>query len=348
MEYIGLENFRNHTLLSVNIKSNAKIIGFIGQNGCGKTNILEALSLIDGSRGLKKANISTMQNNNAHDGFKIHLEIDGDKITLQNIGGKKVFFLNGVKQKTFYEISQIVATIWSCPELEYLFFSSESTKRDFFDKMTFSFFNNHYKLLLEAEKLIKERLRILTSDSNYDKTLDFVESELSSKISQIIINRFACINAIQKDLDEILITQEFLHFKSSQDIPEYSLLNDIVVKKLLESRIKDKFSESTSFSHQKIKTHVVFNSKDFVDFSSGQAKFVLIKICFAFAKSIKKLNKNINILFLLDDFFAKLDVKSSKHLLEMLERWNDGHVVITSTGNLSTKEDDNVYHVIYL
>ncbi len=52
---LTLKNFRNHIDLSLNISESSLLI--YGDNGCGKTNILEAISLLNQGKGLRKSNI---------------------------------------------------------------------------------------------------------------------------------------------------------------------------------------------------------------------------------------------------------------------------------------------------
>ena len=52
---ISLKNFRNHKNLNLNLNNSSILI--YGGNGSGKTNILEAISLLNQGKGLRKANI---------------------------------------------------------------------------------------------------------------------------------------------------------------------------------------------------------------------------------------------------------------------------------------------------
>ena len=55
IQRLTLKNFRNHGILNLNLKNSSILI--YGENGCGKTNILEAISLLSQGKGLRKANI---------------------------------------------------------------------------------------------------------------------------------------------------------------------------------------------------------------------------------------------------------------------------------------------------
>ena len=57
---VSLKNFRNHTNLNLNLKNFSILI--YGDNGSGKTNILEAISLLNQGKGLRKANTENFLN----------------------------------------------------------------------------------------------------------------------------------------------------------------------------------------------------------------------------------------------------------------------------------------------
>jgi len=348
MEYIGIENFRSHEKVSFGFDG-AKIVAFLGKNGIGKTNILEAISIIDGSKGLRGAKINEMKNSSAAE-FKICVDINGDRIILESLKSRKNFFLNGSKLSTFFEISQRVNTIWTTPELEYLFFSSQKTRRDFFDKITFCFFNNHYSLLTKCSDLLSQRLKILTENiQNGFLALNEIENQIAILIEKILNNRLGAIKSVNDKID--ILQCDFGSFKILPSV-KY-LLEGFDVEKiskiLFDKRKADSFSGINTFSHNKINIDIVFeNNLDGSQLSNGQQKFVLINICLAFAKSLRSAFPERFILLLLDDFLSKLDYKNSQNLLSILENWSEGQVFITSTSGLSAKEDDMRYKIFHL
>ena len=55
LEALSLKNFRNHNNLNL-ITSKSSLLIY-GDNGCGKTNVLEAISLLSQGRGFRKAKV---------------------------------------------------------------------------------------------------------------------------------------------------------------------------------------------------------------------------------------------------------------------------------------------------
>ena len=363
IEYIGIENFRNHKEIRFDI-DNAKIIVFCGRNGIGKTNLLEAISIIDGSKGLKGSKINELKQINElksnlnQQEFKICIDVNGNRIILESIKSRKKFKLNRTSIPTFYEVTEIINTIWTSPDLEYLFFSSQKTRRDFFDKLTFCFFKNHYKLLNDCDDLLSQRLKILVENiSDGFKVIDNIELEIAKLIYQIVNNRINAISMINNNIDKT--ENEISKFSISclikyleLDIFKNNSLDNTIAKisSLLKSqRLTDAATKQNSFSHNKFTINMNFeNNNDFNLMSSGQIKFVLISICFAFAKTMKQNFPKRTIILLLDDFMSKLDYKNSQILLAKLEQWDYGQVFITSTSGLSIKQDNLLYKIFNL
>ena len=77
IEKLSLKNFRNHENLNLNLENTSILI--YGGNGCGKTNILEAISLLSQGKGLRKANIENFLNQCFYNSLLIALLISSLK-----------------------------------------------------------------------------------------------------------------------------------------------------------------------------------------------------------------------------------------------------------------------------
>ena len=362
IEYIGIENFRNHKQQSFDLqtaKSLANIIGFVGKNGVGKTNILEAISMIDGSKGIRSAKVEEIKNKDTKLDFKILIDINGDRVLLEGVKARKKFTLNGSPLKSFFEVSQMISTIWVSSELEYLFAHSQSTRRDFFDKITFCFFNNHYALLAKAQTLASERLNALLQINDESgfipqsllPSIEYIEGKLSDTILEITQNRISLTSYINLYLANnnttylASVKQVLKYFEGQGSITKQSI-KDIFVK----NRLKDKFSKQTNFSHLKVTTSLCIKGKnvELNEFSAGEIKFILTELCFAFAASLKQIEPARNIILLLDDLFAKLDAKNLSLIIKYIEDWHFGQVFFSSTSPIPQKEDDPRYKMFVL
>ena len=148
---ISLKNFRNHKNLNLNLKNSSILI--YGGNGSGKTNILEAISLLNQGKGLRKANIENFlnqENFNDNDNKTWGVNVDfvspngkfnigtGLKKTLSN--KSRIAKINS-DQKPLSALGKVVNISWITPQMCILFQTSMNDKRRFIDRLTLSIDN---------------------------------------------------------------------------------------------------------------------------------------------------------------------------------------------------------------
>ena len=175
MSYISsirLNNFRNLGNQEVNLSNLANV--FIGPNGAGKTNLIESVSLISPGRGLKKEILNKISNFNSKDPWVIHLKYNKKNMPVLEIActyevsktgsNTKRILINGNKEKKIFEQESIPNLIWFTPDMERLFNGSPSLRRNFIDRIVFSFdkkilieLNSYTKLLKERKKNIRDK-----------------------------------------------------------------------------------------------------------------------------------------------------------------------------------------------
>ena len=141
---INLINFRNFSNLNLSFDKKLNIL--FGNNGCGKTNILEGISLIAKGKGIRNSNIINLIKKK-EDNFLIknNLEIKYNnfnvEITTENKNDKfkKIVKINDDLSKDFLDfLNQSVSFIIFLPEMERLFQASPSYRRNFIDRLIFS------------------------------------------------------------------------------------------------------------------------------------------------------------------------------------------------------------------
>ena len=176
---IHLHNFRNFTNYKISFEKKINVL--IGENGCGKTNILEAISLLCQGKGLRKANIENFliqeeTFNDQHKVWGINVDFIGPNGKF-NIGTG----LNKTSSKNsriarvnsdyapLNSLGKILNLSWITPQLCILFLSSMSEKRSFIDRLTSSIDNLHLNRVYRYEKLLRQRNKILMK-SNFDHT----------------------------------------------------------------------------------------------------------------------------------------------------------------------------------
>ena len=152
---IQLENYRNFNNYFINFNKSCNII--FGDNGSGKTNILESISLFERGRGFRKEKINNLINNKSLDRiFKIkskfvHNDNEIDLAITNNIYGdrfKKKLSINGsdsIESIEYFE--NLFSIICFLPEMERLFLSAPSVRRNFMDKLIYGVDRNYLTIL---------------------------------------------------------------------------------------------------------------------------------------------------------------------------------------------------------
>ena len=339
---ISLKNFRNHRNLNLNLNNTSILI--YGGNGCGKTNILEAISLLNQGKGLRKANMEYFlnqekKNDNATKTWGINVDFVGPNGKF-NIGtGLKK---NGYNKSRIAKVNsnyiplstlgEILNISWITPQLCALILSNMSEKRRFIDRLTMSIDSLHLNRVYKYDKLFRQRNKILMQP-NSDKTwLDTIESQISELSISIIARRL--------DLLEELENLYNIELKNNQ-LTEHFPSVDIIIKGKIEKLLKEKPSVEVedyikselrksrsdyelSVSGPNNSTIEIFNridNKNLDTSSTGEQKLILISIILSHARL---LNDKFNMapILLLDDIIEHLDKKHRLALFLEVSRHN--------------------------
>ena len=212
MIFIRLNDFRSYEgAHAYYIPDQVRIIILDGNNGIGKTNFLEAVSLMDGSKGLRGASWSEMIHNSKNS-WKIELV---DQKQQFNISLK---FCPITKQRRIYQhgiaitpgqLRQEISIICLNDNFVHLFEQSPTEQRRFFDKMMLNLLPQHTSALNNYIEWHQQRMDILNKLqfaknssqgflSNMNQQLDFIEERLSFYVPPLLRARDQYTKALNK------------------------------------------------------------------------------------------------------------------------------------------------------
>ena len=263
IERLVLNNYRNHKFLNLDI--NKDIIVIYGQNGSGKTNILESISLFDSSNGLRNARFSEIIKEDIKgplELFGVNMSIFSEHLTSQLGLGlkrdfnnlKKVFSVNGKRTDTFF-LKNLFNVFWIVPRMTYLFQNSPEERRNFIDLMISSVDTSHRKKLLIYEKYKQERIKILKNrfNPNNKEWLDIIEKKMASVGIMLCDSRRSFLKNINANFQKINSNMPKLKVEFSGKL-DVALLNqpaleveEFFCKNLQEYRKKDSLTGRTNF-----------------------------------------------------------------------------------------------------
>ena len=326
---IEFTNFRNFKKYKVIFNKNLNIL--FGYNGSGKTNILEGISLLAKGRGIRNENITNLIKNK-EENFKIKniLEINKNYFDIEihshklNDKYKKIIKINDDLSKDSLEfLNQSISFLTFLPEMERLFQSSPTSRRNFLDRLIFSGRNDYNRLLNKYKKLLIERIKVLQNNHYDNNWLSQIEKEISNIGLEIYKARLSAIELINDNINQLNISYKHKielqmndnFFNSELDIDRY-ILN------LYDSRSYDKLYGGTKIGpHRSNITAKIDNEYEASLLSTGQQKTIILMILLAQCNILIE-DKNINPILLLDEIGSHLDTYNRQLLLDMINRFD--------------------------
>ncbi len=160
---LTLSHFRSHKRAVIEV--DARPVTIHGDNGAGKTNILEAVSLLSPGRGLRRASAEDMTRRPEALGWKITALLHGPlglseiEITSEK-GAARQVRIDG-KPTAQTALGRMARVLWLIPSMDRLWIEGAEGRRRFLDRMTLSFLPDHAEISLGYEKAMRERNRLL-------------------------------------------------------------------------------------------------------------------------------------------------------------------------------------------
>ena len=334
IERLILNNFRNHKYLNLDINKNMVLI--YGENGSGKTSVLESISLINSSNGFRASNLSEIVNNDLKGpiemfGVNILLK-ESNNLTKVGIGLKKKIdkyqkIMSIDEKKNTKDLIKNIPNIYSIiPKMTFIFQGTSEERRNFLDQMIFVIECDHRKNILNYEKYKTERIRILKKwKVQNGEWLDAVEKKMVSYGLMVCDNRRNFLKQLNDNLE--IVDKKFpsfkIHLKGELDqllLKKPAVyVEEIFASTLKKNREKDFLTGRTNYGANKTDINVVEKKslKEAKTFSTGQQKTILFLMILSFIKYLEKAPYKKTI-FLLDDIFSYLDNNFINLVLEKL------------------------------
>ena len=333
---LKLFNFKNHSEKSFDFSP--EINCFVGNNGAGKTNILDALHYLSMAKSFL-GNLDAQNILHDSDFFAIEAEIQGEekndiiKVQLPK-EGKKIIKKN---DKTYERIADHIGFLPSVMISPYdanLISDGSESRRKFLDAMISQTDSDYLFALIQYQKTLQQRnalLKYFAKNRTFDlDSLEIYNDPLNKFGTQIFEKR-------QRFVASILPTiQHFYEIISKGNekvtVIYESNLNEQNFEEILSENLeKDRVLTYTSRGIHKDDLLFVMNENLIKKFGSqGQQKSFLIALKLAQIKRIKDIT-NKNPILLLDDIFDKLDDNRVSQLIELVNQQNFGQIFITDT-----------------
>ena len=164
---LRLTQFRSHHTLDIHCQSGTVIL--TGENGIGKTNVLEAISMLAPGRGLRSGQLDDMTQN-GQSGWHVLADVDGPtgsmrvSVDYQGDATGRRLRLDGETARGFDVIGEMLPQLWLTPAMDCLFSDAASGRRKFLDRFAQTLYAGLSRHLSQYEKAMRERNKLLQTN----------------------------------------------------------------------------------------------------------------------------------------------------------------------------------------
>ncbi|MEE2694242.1 MAG: DNA replication/repair protein RecF [Pseudomonadota bacterium] len=332
VERMLLTQFRSYSNLVLEVGPGPVVL--IGDNGAGKTNLLEALSLLAPGRGLRGARVTDMRRRGAEEtgwGVAVELSAVGGSIQIgtgvsSKADGTREVRVQGAASSSQDGLARELHVIWLTPQMDRIFIGSPGDRRRFFDRLVLGFDPGHSARLGAYQRTLAERARILRYRPDDTEWLSALERTMSENAVAISAARHEALWRLNTGLASPLGTLfppaelELVGVAESllQDWPALEV-EERLLKAFAAARAEDAAKGGSSVGPHRTDLSVrhVVNDIPAEHCSTGEQKMLLVSIILAHAQAQSKLFGQTP-LILLDEVMAHLDGAHRSALTEAL------------------------------
>jgi len=332
LDHIQLDHFRNHRL--TRIEGTARFNLLVGENGAGKTNVLEALSLFAPGRGLRRAALGDMPMQDAAGGFAVSADLaaPGGAVRLGTGAtaerpNRRLVHVNQAEAPAV-RLGEWLAIGWLTPAMDRLFAEGAGARRRFLDRLVLASEPGHARAAARLEAALRERNRLLGDAAEPDpRWLDAIEAQVAEHGAQVAEARarmVAALDAALAALPDAPFARPALTYRPGGPLDAASL-----AEALARGRPRDRAAQRTLTGPHRDELEVVMASKNqpAAECSTGEQKAMLIAITLAHATLPGDERPR---LLLLDEVAAHLDPLRREALFDRLRK-SGAQVWLTGT-----------------
>jgi DNA replication and repair protein RecF len=328
-----LAQFRSYPRLDL-VVPGTRAVALVGENGAGKTNLLEALSLFTAGRGLRRADLSECARLGGDGGFAVSTEFrtpDGDVQMGAGFdpqdGGRK-FRLDRTPVGSARAFADHVRIVWLTPAMDGLFLGSPGERRRFVDRLVLAVDAEHGARVNALERALRNRNRLLEDRQPDAAWLDAAERETAeigvavAAARRETVERLGALIARTRDADSPFPWAELaLEGEIDTLVAAMPALDaeDAYRRILRDSRRRDAAAGRTLVGPQASDLSVSHGPKQMAaaKSSTGEQKALLIGLVLAHAQLVRDMS-GIAPLVLLDEVAAHFDPRRRAALFERL------------------------------
>jgi DNA replication and repair protein RecF len=312
---ISLTDFRSYTAATV--EPGAGFVLLSGENGAGKTNLLEAVSLLAPGRGLRGAPLGEMARDSGSSSFAIAAKLGDTDIGTGTQPGspeRRLVRVNGAAAAV-NSLSEWLSILWLTPAMDRLFTGSAGERRRFLDRLVLAVESGHAHHSTRYDAAMRARNKLLSEDRWDEAWLASLELAMAEHGAAITSARLRIVAALESKLAR----------SPSDEFAKASIALEGSAERDLESSLKSNRKRDAAAGRTVEGPHrqdllVVHEAKSMAAHrsSTGEQKALLLALILAHAELVSEQRCEAPIL-LLDEVAAHLDSKRREALFARLE-----------------------------
>src|SRR6476659_2923921 len=335
---LTLTHFRNYR--SACVEARGDVVVLVGPNGAGKTNCLEAISFLSPGRGLRRATLDDVADNQGDGSWAVSAEVEG-ALGLATLGTgidapgsdtpptSRRCRIDREPVNSATAFGEHLRMVWLTPAMDGLFLGAASERRRFFDRLVLAIDSEHTSRVSALDRSLRSRNRLLEVRNYDDHWCDAIERETAELAVAVAAMRGQTVTRLAAMLRA---RGENSGFPSAQVMldgwMENALVNESATavedryREILRAgRARDAAAGRTLDGPHLTDLQVIYAPKSMParDASTGEQKALLIGLVLAHAALVAEMTGIVPLL-LLDEVVAHLDPNRRKALFDELAK----------------------------
>ncbi len=188
---LDLSHFRSHRRAGLDF--DGRPVAIFGLNGAGKTNLIEAISLLSPGRGLRRAQAADLARRPESLGWRVGAVLDvagrRHEIDLRAEPGQPRALRVDDRPAPQIALGRLVRVLWLVPSMDRLWTEGAEGRRRFLDRIALSFLPDHAEASLAYEAAMRDRNRLLRDGIRDARWFDALEARMAESGAAILRNR---------------------------------------------------------------------------------------------------------------------------------------------------------------
>ncbi|TPW32356.1 DNA replication/repair protein RecF [Martelella alba] len=338
---LKLTDFRNYR--QAGLQFDGRHVVLTGNNGAGKTNLLEAVSLLSPGRGLRRAVYAQIARQGEQTGFSVFATLNGmagdvaigtgtDGVE----GAARKLRINGAPATSTEALLEHLRVVWLTPAMDGLFTGQAADRRRFLDRMVLAIDPTHGRRVSDFEKAMRSRNRLLAEGRLDPAWLSGLENQMASLGIAMTLARRELLSLLASLVSDVETpfpaprTGLSGFFADDMSGPAIDL-EDRYIAMLEEGRRRDAAAGRTLEGPHRSDLVVYHAQKDIEAAlgSTGEQKALLLGLVLAHARLTRRISGHPPIM-LFDEVAAHLDSDRRAALFAMIDEIG-GQAFMTGT-----------------